>query len=513
MELNGRRVKGIAWVYVMLPLLLFLFFWLRPVYGVPLAGFLIYSVWHDLKAGGERVPGVFPTKGTEFPRVTMSGGWALVLVAIIVAVCVLAGQGGFVPQADDWNWRNAVFRDLINHSWPVRYRGGEQALVFYVGHWLPAAMVGKCVRAVSGNEILCWRIANLALMSWTVVGVTLAYALMLVVFRLRGNVFQLSLLCLFLGFGGLDIVGWNIVNLHNWLRTGILGDFWIRHYQWAGVYQFTPAVSCLYWVFHQTVVPWVIVLLLVADGRVPLIGCLTACCLICAPFPACGVMIIVTVVLGWMAVCAVRAGRMQHYLISLFSQSNVISVLLVGPVVACYLFANPQSGSVSIHLACNLSFGALGRYLFFVGISVGAYWVLTFCWARRNIWWWATLMCLMVTPLIKIGGGVDFCMRASIPAMLLLSCFVAYDICCRKRPVGGRMVLLIGCLLLGCVGGLANVLLFAEKLRNRGLGTEEDRIVSFERDLSGMGRYGVTANCVTENPDCHWFFKVLASRP
>lgn len=49
------------------------------------------------------------------------------------------GIGGHYYQSPDWDWRNAIFHDLIYKKWPVIYSEYDKALVYYIGYWLPSA--------------------------------------------------------------------------------------------------------------------------------------------------------------------------------------------------------------------------------------------------------------------------------------------------------------------------------------------------------------------------------------
>ena len=67
------------------------------------------------------------------------------------------GAGGFGVGTYDWaNKHNLIFADLVRFSWPVVYHGegtpsSGLMLVYYVGYYLPAALVGKVMGWHAGN--------------------------------------------------------------------------------------------------------------------------------------------------------------------------------------------------------------------------------------------------------------------------------------------------------------------------------------------------------------------------
>ncbi len=83
------------------------------------------------------------------------------LTILLVALCVVCGQGAFVGQDGDWEKHNAVFRDLTLRPWPVFYDNGQERamLGYYIGTYLPPALIGKLFGS--------YRVAELAMLGWS----------------------------------------------------------------------------------------------------------------------------------------------------------------------------------------------------------------------------------------------------------------------------------------------------------------------------------------------------------
>ncbi|MCR4567383.1 MAG: hypothetical protein K5769_04995 [Pseudobutyrivibrio sp.] len=64
------------------------------------------------------------------------------------------------------------------------------------------------------------------------------------------------------------------------------------------------------------------------------------------------------------------------------------------------------------------------RYLLFLLIEIGAYVIFTYKSSRKNNIYICALIMLLFCPMVVIGAGTDFCMRACIPAQVVL--FMAF---------------------------------------------------------------------------------------
>ena len=115
MTLKNETVGKCVLAYLALPTVVFLLGWLRWELGVPagIAGLAALGRAFRRKRDDGAVTLAPIAEPAE--RLEIAVPVALALVAGIVAWCVLAGQGGFVVQSGDWNWRNATFSDLITH--------------------------------------------------------------------------------------------------------------------------------------------------------------------------------------------------------------------------------------------------------------------------------------------------------------------------------------------------------------------------------------------------------------
>ena len=120
---------------------------------------------------------------------------------------IVAGIGGFIWQNIwDHKFRNAVFKDLVRYDWPVT--NGNFALCYYLGFWLPAALVGKIFGLGAGY---------LAQIVWAFIGVYIAF---LIICQYLKNI-KISNLLIFIFYSGLDVFLFYIFNKRIFYRINI----------------------------------------------------------------------------------------------------------------------------------------------------------------------------------------------------------------------------------------------------------------------------------------------------
>jgi hypothetical protein len=241
-----KWLTRITWIYLALPFILFCMGWLRLSVAVPIVALILWVIYQLIKY----VP---DSKTTS--HFLLSTFYLLLFTALWV---FLSGVGGYTFQNWDHHWRNAVLRDLITYNWPVIYSSPEQGpvkmLVYYVGYWLPSALVGKAFG---------WEAANFFLFLWTWLGVFLV-----VIHLCKGVVaapmrtIQYALLLIF--FSGMDALG-------AILFAKDYPTLWppIQHLEiWAGTLQYSSFTTQLFWVFNQAVPAWLCcALILEANSR------------------------------------------------------------------------------------------------------------------------------------------------------------------------------------------------------------------------------------------------------
>ena len=119
--------------------------------------------------------------------------------------CYFAGIGGLWYQSSDHDLRNAIFRDLINHNWPVYYQTADVAMVYYMGYWLPAAITAKIFLFISQN--FSFIAGNIFLLLYSTFGVLLVFFHILRAVKIKNFIKVIIVILMFIFFSGMDIIG------------------------------------------------------------------------------------------------------------------------------------------------------------------------------------------------------------------------------------------------------------------------------------------------------------------
>lgn len=418
-----EQIKRAAAVLVALPILVFFIGFLKPVYALIGTLVCLLSLALVLKSRNT-LPGRNNT--LTFTRTEL-----VVILGVMLLWGYLGGMNGFFFQSSDWGIRNAVFRDLLYNRWPVVYPEKMTALVYYIGYWLVPAALAKPVYYFFGAEA-GWVTAQMLLWIWTGLLTTLTALLLMIYTKADSRRKRVLCLVVFMGFSGMDVLGsWMRGRLDAALDPGLLHLEW-----WGGVnYQYSSITTCLYWVFNQTVVPWLVVLcvLFEEDPRNYLFWGMS--CMLCGPLPFVGLVILMVVKAGAYMVRRIREKAWKPALAALLSPSNLIMLAGVFPVLALYFLANNATAagvgngagaSGDAALADSIRNYLSGFLLVFI-MDAGAYLCLFFKTHRKDPLYWAAALSLFILPYFHLGGAGDFAMRATVPGIFLLMVYCAED--------------------------------------------------------------------------------------
>lgn len=406
-----RIMYSVSVIYIALPIYLFIIFWLRPLAAVPAGTIFVISCFLMIR----NKP--LPVKW----NVSWKTGIAIpVCLGILVLWLYFSGLGGLSFQNADYHYRNAIFHDLINQAWPVLYDSAALAgqavpgssdgliLTYYIAFWLPAALVGK---------VFGWVAANRFLFFWALLGcVQILYYL----FRTLRTVKVWAVLVMVF-FSGADILGFL------WLQKGQWPGF-MDHIEWWSGFQYSSNTTLLFWVFNQTIVIWLAILLVLNLPNTRSLFFLYSMLLLHGPFPFIGMLPIIlwkayeghalrlkdNPVAKWLSVSAQWFWGGIRRALSFENICGGISVLVI-----CYLYlSNNVSGQTS-------GMNSITRFLIlFLFVDAGLFLLVLFMDYKKSPLYWLCLISLVLIPLFRIGGSQDFCMRVSIPVLFMVHIFV-----------------------------------------------------------------------------------------
>lgn len=428
--MKEKWILAISYLYALLPTALFFLGWVKPWIAVPICLLLVCSLKKALDADA----------GLCLPVWNRRNIVRGIIILLIIAVWVFfSGIGNFVWQNTDHKARNALYEMLVTNEWPVVkrvvYEDGIQirGLIYYIGYWLPSAVIGKIFGMTAGYIFQYL---------WAVLGVSIS-----VVFlnSFLGK-WSVKPVILFVLFSGLDALGYILGG-----NLDLVLSF--SHLEWWNDFQFSSFTTQLYWVFNQAVYAWVLFALIMIQKNNRRIICLWSLGLIVCTFPAAGMtpFIVYVILRNRKADGENQSDRKTGLLNGLLSFENILGGV-VGMICSLYLTANlsvqnsvlPAASASSIQETKDGTY-FLFSYILFILIEVGAYYIYIYRHYKRSWLFYISLCTLLICPLIRVGSGGDFCMRASIPSLLILFYMVAESFFkdMKERNIGCYIIVML----------------------------------------------------------------------
>lgn len=403
---NEERTSAIfinsAYLYLAIPVYIFIFGWFKLPLALISAVIISIGLYFAIKNAPK-------TDVSFLCRKNIAKIFAVIVLAFLWMY--MSGIGKFVFQNFDHMWRNAILEYLVEKPWPVvikdssPYFENPVAMVYYFALWLPAACIGKL-----------WGLpaAHVFLYFWCLTGVVLVFYLIMAYHKKLSPVIIVA----FIFFSGLDAVGSFVYANspdYTWFNS-------VHLEYWSFGFQYSSMTTQLFWVFNQAIPAWLITLLLLhmKDNK-SLVFAFSFSLLFCT-LPAIGMLPII----GYVAIRRFIElydkkkpfkSNIPGLLRDILTFQNVISGGLIGITSALYLKTN-TSGSTGLQfINPKLVFMPYIVFLFFECLI---YYILIFERHKKNGLYYVSLITLLIIPFIKVGGGIDFCMRASIPSLIVL---------------------------------------------------------------------------------------------
>ncbi len=420
MSIKGNSLRILTYLYIILPALVFLVGFSSLPWAILFGGIVIAALGLCLFQDKE-----------DYPDLPVNFSLLAVILFILLIVSI-SGIAGIAFQNTDIPYRNRMFLTLIEEKWPavkqVVFEGETQVrgFIYYIGFWLVPALVGKVCGVVVGY---------VALGLWASLGVFLTW---FHIGRYLGQFKSWHLLLFFL-FGGLDIVGWSI--------QGYSMFFSDIHLEWWSPYQYSSFTTQLFWVYNQAIYGWILTLLILKNKSSKNLVFIWSVGLLCCTLPFVGML----PYLLYQIICNLKdsSKSAKQRWKELFSFQNVFGGGVIGIISFLYLMGNLSAGNIQRKAEQALSFDTIYIYLLFIFLEGLLYLLLIWNKKQRGLYY-LTAACLILCPLIRVGGGQDFCMRASIPALLVLFLMVAETlqnkeyICGKLQKYALILVLVLG---------------------------------------------------------------------
>lgn len=556
MSISYSKLKKIAYFCLLLPSIVFVIGFLKWYIALPVAAALVAAYFFVLKDAKKEA------EEYEENVISLSRRQFFILVGVVMLWCWISGIGNLYYQSADWFARNAIFRDLIRFEWPIIYSAKNAALVYYIGYWLPAALIGKAFYGIFADLDVAWVAGNLALFLWTALCLTVIILIVFAFVNANSAKKIWIALAIFMGFSGLDFVG-TVIGHYTW------GYPWVNHIEWWSRFQFSSMITCMGWVFNQSVLSWLAVACFISEKKLRNYALIIVLALSSAPLPCVGLAIYMVGVGIIKLVQAVREKQVKAFMLNVFTPQNIIAIVTLLPIYFFYYKTNlavnvGQMGgetvriyrdwlSTSIIIALVVVSAVIGIVLavkkkrcfdafFFSGLMAGllvwsifnlnlgrAYLAflllegglyLFFIWRsnRKEPLFYLTWIVMAICPLVTVGTSVDFCMRGSIPAVFILMVlcikylFDNSDVI-KEKKFNWRTVtvcLLVVALVLGSFTGIREIIRGIDTIRAEGhIAVLNDWAYSMNKFFVGELE-GTDRNFIASDYSRTFFFRYLA---
>ena len=418
MEKKSKIGVILAYFYLIIPFFIFSLTWLKPCFGIPFAIIVAFGFFLMCKTA------------PELPVMKWDIGKLIFLLLLILFWVYLSGVGAFTYQNADHDTRNAIFEVMVNNKWPVvmnLMRDGvmqERGLTYYIAFWIPAAAFGKVFGMAAGYAFQYW---------WAVYGVIVTYYLMCTFWK--KNVIWPFVV--FILFDGWDLIGYYLTE-----NTSYNMLDWIHLERWTFL-QYSSFTTQLFWVFNQAIPAWILILLLLHQKSNKSIIAIWATGLLYCTIPFVGMLpyVIYMIVKNGRQDCLhIEKNQKAAFFKGIITYQNLFVGGVIGIVSFLYLIMNTAVGETSlamleelffttVHAAGNTNQGIIEiagirmdmmAYIVSIVLNVGIYFVAIYKYQKKKPLYYISLIWLFICPWGKVGTSNDFCMRASIPALLVL---------------------------------------------------------------------------------------------
>lgn len=412
-NIKFKTIAISAYIYIVLPIIIFFLTWLKWYIGIPMSIILIMGLVVLLKKNYMN----------NCKKINISVKSLLGICLFLLIWNWLSGQGGFFYQTWDNHYRNAILNDLINYSWPVIYPETGNALVYYLMHWIVPAIFGKIFGNLGGR---------IALFVWTYIGLIIIYLLLVHIIKADTKNKLWTVAIVFVIWGGLDNIGWSIMDVfgqHNYVLGS--GEGWLDLVtgQYPYAYQYSSNNTLLSWVYNQAIVPWMIVLLFLENRNVQIFAFLGLIMLPYGPIPFIGFVAILIIYAVPIYINKIKTKQYFEMIKETFSIENVSAILTVFPIFLMFYKCNENVGEDMSFLGFYVPLSEYGLkrililVLFYV-LEFGIYSCIVYKKYKNDKLYYIINVSLILIPIFRIGTGRDFCMRGSVPALLILMIMV-----------------------------------------------------------------------------------------
>lgn len=491
-----KHLAIVAYLYMVVPILIFFVSWLRWYVGFPMAAVLAFGLYKIIKndyLDGDEIN--IPLK-------------SLFIAAIAIGLWLwFSGIAGDFVTSYDYPWRTATYRDLITFQWPIVYPKTNNALVYYLMFWIVPAAITKAIGIQFAGSVL---------FIWSLLGLIVVF--LLTAYNTNGfSPTKLCIVCvLFLCWSGLNTVGSAITDILNISYNFALvsSQGWLDHMHngYPFDYFYRSNNESLIEIYNQAIVTWMAVNLVLTDKKVEKFAFIGLVLFTYAPLSLIGLLPILLLFFAE----ELKRSKAKVTFKKIISIPNLCAIFTVFPIAFLYFKSNINGTKFSMYVPWSAyDLWRILALLLFYALEFGIIAVIIYPKYKKSLLFIMVTLCLIVIPLFKEGLFRDFCMNASLPALFLLMMFTIRYINEEiiHKFYSGRGILLIIVLTLAAISPIQDI---AGKLNT--IGNEHkfpiinDSIYTWSDKKLGDPNtaWMMAENYLVPNPETKAFYKYLA---
>jgi hypothetical protein len=405
MKFKHSTIIFSAVLILILPLMLFVLFWLNFFWSLLVTSFLIYLAKDFIPYIRSNFNEVLEIKPMSFIFASL----------LLLAWIIYGGIGKIGYQNFDYIKHNSIYFDLMQTPWPVQtlFENQPYYLVYYFAYYLVPAALGKIFGSYLVLEIA------------SIVQAYLGLSLLLLVLSMISHKKNIFLICLiFIFWAGLDVFG-NMIFQQDYSKK--FGEFpeW-----WAGAshFQYTGFTDLLYWVPQHALGGWlstVLCIFFLQKQQYKIIPFLVGLSLAWSPF----------VCVGLLPILLVSFARQLDYRAKIewcLTRYGIFALFFLVVLMGYYStssFEQPFRWQFTKMGASEF----INRYLVFLALEILIPASFIFYFREKlsqnlKLFFYLTILFLAITPHIYLGVYSDFAMRASIPGLFSLFALILLSI-------------------------------------------------------------------------------------
>ncbi len=439
-NLNINSISCICLLYIYAACIIFTATWLRWYLAVPAVVcqlVILFGVVRKFKASLQ-----------SDKKIAINIWFLILFFAGALFLGYICGWSGYVHQVGDWPKHNAIMRDMLERKWPVIYEAnGEKAmLTYYIGQYVVPTFISKFIDfQFYGMNQLNWL--------WASFGLFLVWLLFMIITGATTVKKQTVCLAILIFAGGLMALQQSLGHVLYPNRVSIgLGEGMDYYFSLVPMLQFRTNFINMRWVYGQTIVSWMIVMLLYAHrDKIDIFVPIAMPGIMYSSFSFLTIVwIAIFIFLKWIWEAK---GNISHVLKITFSWQNLLAVVSPGLILITYYLGymmQPKPGTQGIQFV-GYSFKATGLYILFTMGSFGLYALLVAKEYYKDSAFLGAVSVMFILPFFTMGGPNDLLMGGCIAPSMLLYVYLARWLFKADRTMEFRKGILITLVLIGFI--------------------------------------------------------------